>query len=67
MSTCHERQVYDIECVSQALAQLKRSTETAWHDQLYSYAAVLSEKKDAKRLAHEHQQLDVRDPALPIS
>ncbi|CAL5220772.1 g2838 [Coccomyxa viridis] len=43
---------------SKALAQLKRSTETAWHDQLYSYAAVLSEKKDAKRLAHEQQQLD---------
>ena len=44
----------------QALAQLKRSTDAAWHDQLYSYAAVLSEKKDARRQAHVQKELDVR-------
>ena len=47
------------------MAQLKRTTDTAWHDQLYSYAAVLSEKKDARRLEYEQKEIDVR--ALPFS
>ena len=44
---------------TQALAQLKRSTETPWHDQLYSYAAVIREKKCARRLALQQQELNV--------
>lgn len=50
----------------QALAQLKRSTDTAWHDQLYSRAAVISEKKDAMRLAHQQEQLNVRRVPLHV-
>ena len=44
---------------AQALAQLKRSTETPWHDQLYSYAAVIREKQCARRLALQQQELNV--------
>ena len=56
----HANSLCDLECVLQALAHLKRSTETAWHDQLYSYAAVLSEKKNTRRLAYEQKELNVR-------
>ena len=44
---------------AQALAQLKRSTEMPWHDQLYSYAAVIREKQCARRLALQQQELNV--------
>ncbi len=49
---------------AQALAQLKRSAETPWHDQLYSYAAVFREKQCARRLALQQQELDVSAQAF---
>ena len=47
-------------CCWQALAQLKRSTDVAWHEQLYGKAAVIREKQRARRLALEREELDVR-------
>ena len=44
----------------QALAQLKRSTEVAWHEQLYGNAAVIRQKQAARRLARQQAELDVR-------
>ncbi|CAK0783303.1 hypothetical protein CVIRNUC_006502 [Coccomyxa viridis] len=43
---------------SKALAQLKRSTDVAWHEQLYGKAAVIREKQRARRLALEREELD---------
>ena len=47
-------------CCRQALAQLKRSTDVAWHEQLYGKAAVIREKQRVRRLALEREELDVR-------
>ena len=59
-SSFSSRQGADVCCCWQALAQLKRSTEVAWHEQLYGKAAVIREKQRARRLALEQEELDVR-------
>ncbi len=53
-------------CCWQALAQLKRSTDVAWHEQLYGKAAVIREKQRARRLALEREELDVRALKCPM-
>ena len=56
----------DVCCCWQALAQLKRSTDVAWHEQLYGKAAVIREKQRARRLALERRELDVRALRCPV-
>ena len=53
-------------CCRQALAQLKRSMDMAWHEQLYGKAAEIREKQRARRLALEREELDVRALGCPV-